>query len=138
MTHHVDPTGETFALFKALPRDEPVHMLNLVKLRTAAVYPDGRTATGAQAYAEYGAQSGPVFRKLGGMILWSGSPKLMLIGPPEETWDKAFVAAYPSAQAFIDMLRDPAYRAAVIHRQAAVETSRLIRMAPGRPGEGFG
>ena len=35
MTNHIDPTKEDFALFKDLPRDEPIHMLNLVKLRGA-------------------------------------------------------------------------------------------------------
>lgn len=54
----------------------------------------------------------------------------MLIGPAGEHWDAAFVARYPSAAAFLEMIADPAYRAAVIHRQAAVQTSRLIRTAP--------
>jgi hypothetical protein len=37
------------------------------------------------------------------------------------------------------MVTDPEYRELVKHRQAAVEDSRLIRMAPvADPGEGFG
>jgi hypothetical protein len=36
------------------------------------------------------------------------------------------------------MIRDPAYREAVKHRQAAVEDSRLIRLAPEPVGVGFG
>jgi hypothetical protein len=36
------------------------------------------------------------------------------------------------------MLRDPDYRKAVRHRQAAVADSRLIRMEPGIPGSRFG
>jgi hypothetical protein len=36
------------------------------------------------------------------------------------------------------MIRDPAYREAVKHRQAAVEDSRLIRLASLAPGKGFG
>ena len=32
------------------------------------------------------------------------------------------------------MLRDPVYREAVKHRQAAVADSRLIRLAPATPG----
>ena len=42
-----------------------------------------------------------------------------------------------SGQAFIDMIRDPGCRAAVGHRQAAVKTSRLIRMSPSDGPEGF-
>lgn len=53
-------------------------------------------------------------------------------------WDRAFIAQYPSYTAFVEMLRDPIYREAVKHRQAAVEDSRLTRFDPARPGETFG
>ena len=43
---HVDSTKERFGAFNDLPQDEPVHMLNLVRLRKKAAYPDGRVATG--------------------------------------------------------------------------------------------
>jgi hypothetical protein len=36
------------------------------------------------------------------------------------------------------MVRDPIYREAVKHRQAAVEDSRLIRIQPGKTAGGFG
>ena len=137
MTNHIDPTKEDFALFKDLPRDEPIHMLNLVKLREQAAYADGRQASGLEAYRAYGRESGPVFRRLGGRQVWIGKPQLTLIGPRSERWDIAFIAEYPSGAAFIEMLRDPVYREAVKHRQAAVEDSRLIRMQPGKPGAAF-
>jgi len=135
---YIDPTRELFALLKAMPRDHPVDMLNLVKLRKQAVYEDGRDATGAQAYRAYGEESGPIFRSLGGEIIWSGDPQFILIGPQEEQWDIAFIARYPTGQAFLDMVYDPDYRIAVKHRQAALENSRLIRMKPRRAGSGFG
>ena len=138
MTNHIDPTKEDFALFKELPRDEPIHMLNLVKLREKAAYPDGRQASGLDAYRAYGRESGPVFRRLGGRQVWIGKPQIALIGPRSEQWDIAFIAEYPSGAAFIEMLRDPVYRDAVKHRQAAVEDSRLIRMKPGKAGAAFG
>lgn len=138
MTSFVDPTRETFQLFKDLPRDQPVHMLNLVRLRAKAAYPDGREATGLEAYRAYGRDSGPVFRRLGGRQVWIGRPDLTLIGPGDERWDIAFIAEYPTGAAFIEMLRDPVYRQAVLHRQAAVTDSRLIRMHPGQPGDAFG
>jgi uncharacterized protein (DUF1330 family) len=79
----------------------------------------------------------PVFRRVGGRILSSGTPELVLIGPADEQWDAAFVASYPTAAAFLEMVTDPVYRQAVVHRQAAVATSRLIRCAPRDAGEGF-
>lgn len=138
MAHHVDPTKERFALFRDLPRTGPIHMLNLVRFRARAAYPDGREATGQEAYAAYGRDSGPVFVRLGGKIIWRGDFQFMLIGPEEERWDEVFIAQYPNADAFIEMLRDPVYREAVKHRQAAVEDSRLIRLSPAETGAHFG
>ncbi len=138
MTGHIDPTKEVFAAFRANDRTGPIHMLNLVRLREHAAYPDGRKATGAEAYAAYGRESEPVFARLGGRVVWSAKFELMLIGPQAERWDRMFIAEYPSVAAFVEMIRDPVYREAVKHRQAAVEDSRLIRTAPGEAGAGFG
>jgi uncharacterized protein (DUF1330 family) len=135
---YVDPDRERFAAFRALERDGPVHMLNLIRLRERAAYEDGRAASGAEAYAAYGRESRPVFEQLGGRQVWLGVPELMLIGPAAVCWDVAFIAEYPSGDAFVQMLRDPAYREAVKHRTAAVADSRLLRLRPGQPGAGFG
>ena len=138
MTGHIDPTKETFAEFRADDRPGPIHMLNLVRLHAQAKYPDGRKATGEEAYEAYGRESGPVFARLGGSIVWQGRFELMLIGPRDEYWHHCFIAQYPSVGAFVEIIRDPIYREAVKHRQAAVEDSRLVRLAPGGAGVGFG
>jgi uncharacterized protein (DUF1330 family) len=138
MTGYIDPTKEVFAQFRENDRAGPIHMLNLVRLRQRAAYPDGRNATGAEAYEAYGRESGPVFTRLGGRIAWMGAFELTLIGPSDERWDHCFIAEYPSVSAFVEMIRDPVYREAVKHRQAAVEDSRLIRFKPVTPGKTFG
>lgn len=135
--NYVDPEREQFEAFKALPRDEPVMMLNLLRFREEAAYEDGRSATGAEAYDAYGRESGPVFRRVGGEIVWRGRPDVMLIGPPDKRWDMIFVARYPTAGAFLEMVTDPDYRIAVKHRQAAVLDSRLIRTSDVGMGGGF-
>lgn len=124
---HIDPEREVFEAFKKLPRDVPLNMLNLVKLHDVARYEDGTETTGAEAYKTYGQESGPIFQDVGGKIIWRGEPQLMLIGPEAETWDIAFVAYYPNAGAFMEMVTNPDYRIAVKHRQAAVLDSRLLR-----------
>jgi len=131
----IDPEREAFDAFKALPRDRVVEMLNLVRFRDVAVYPAGHphaegTVTGSEAYRRYSECSGPVFARVGGSIIWSARPELVLIGPSDEDWDVAFVARYPNASAFLEMVTDEEYRRAVVHRQAAVRTSRLIRTQP--------
>jgi len=138
MTSHVDPQRDQFEAFKDLPRDEPIMMLNLLRFREHAAYEDGREVTGAEAYAAYGRESAPVFRRVGGEIIWRGRPQTVLIGPQDEHWDMIFVARYPSAAAFLEMVTDPDYRVAVRHRQAAVLDSRLIRTtAVGGGNTGF-
>ncbi|WP_405235957.1 DUF1330 domain-containing protein [Lentisalinibacter orientalis] len=138
MTGYIDPERDQFEAFKDLPRDQPILMLNFLRFRDKAAYPDGREATGAEAYAAYGRDSGPIFRRVGGEIVWRAKPELMVIGPSDKHWDLVFVARYPTAGAFLEMVTDPDYRKAVKHRQAAVADSRLIRMSEADEGEGFG
>ncbi len=141
--NHIDPSRPNFHRFKSLDRDQPIDMLNLVRFRDSAAYPDGHPLagmglSGAEAYANYGRDSGPVFERVGGSVIWSAEPQAIVIGPEAEYWHTAFVARYPSAHAFLEMVSDEDYKKAVIHRQAAVETSRLIRHKPRDAGSGFG
>lgn len=139
----VDPTRPQFGLFKGFDRDHPVEMLNLVRLRHMAEYPEGHELAGAglsghAAYRKYGENAAPIVAHIGASILWRGAFEATLIGPAGEAWDHIFIASYPSTHAFLEMISDPAYRKAVVHRQAAVLTSRLIRCAPAEAGDRFG
>ena len=140
---HVDPARPQFDLFKSLDRDHPIEMLNLVGLKEVATYPDGhdlagQSLTGAAAYRHYGQAAGPILERIGASILWRGGFEATLIGPAGEAWDHVFIARYPTAHAFLDMISDLDYAQAVVHRQAAVATSRLIRCKPADPGSRFG
>jgi uncharacterized protein (DUF1330 family) len=135
MTQYRDTQRAQFEIFKSLPRDTPINMLNLVQFFERAEYPAdhalaGDDLTGAQAYANYGAASGPVLARVGGTIIWRGGFDVTLIGDASEVWDAMFIAHYPNAGAFLAMVTDPEYQKAVVHRQAAVMNSRLIRSAP--------
>lgn len=139
----IDPTRSQFDAFKALPRDQPIHMLNLIRLREVADYPPdhpdhGKGLTGLDAYRAYGRTTKALFTRLGGRQIWAGRPDAVVTGPLEERWDLAFIAEYPSAGAFLAMVTDPQYRIDVQHRTAGVADSRLIRMNPLEPGDGFG
>ncbi|WP_170473023.1 DUF1330 domain-containing protein [Ruegeria arenilitoris] len=143
MTGFVDPERKQFEAFKALDRDHPIEMLNLVRFRANAVYPKGHTLadarlTGAEAYHRYGLETAPIIARLGATILWRGTFQTTLIGPGNESWDEVFIARYPTAHVFLQMVTDPDYQKAVVHRQAAVDTSRLIRCAPSQSGTSFG
>ena len=112
-------------------------MLNFLRFRDRADYPDDRQASGAEAYATYGRESAPIFRRVGGTIVWRGKPEIVLIGPKDVRWDLVFIARYPTAGAFLEMVTDLDYRIAVKHRQAAVLDSRLVRTTETAVGDGF-
>ena len=143
MTTYIDPSRETFEAFKALPRDRPIHMLNLLLYRDEADYPAGHEHagkgwSGRRAYEEYGRTSGPIFARVGGRIVWRGTFETMVTGPADRVWHDGFVAQYPNAGAFFEMIKDPDYQRAVVNRTAALVDSRLVRFAPGEGGSTFG
>ena len=137
MDHYSSYTKDAWDAFKADDRPGPIHMLNLIRLRDRAEYPDGTDVTGRAAYEEYGKLSAPIFKRVGGHIVWRGSFELTMIGPQSENWDICFIAEYPSVNAFVEMTRDGDYREAVKHRQAGVENSRLVRLATMSSGDSF-
>ena len=139
---YLDPTRESFDAFKALPRDVPINMLNLLKFYDQAQYPEDHPNaalgwSGARAYQEYGKTSGPIFKRVGGTVIWRGTMESMVIGPQDKKWDSSFIARYPNSGAFMEMITDPDYKKAVVHRQAAVLTSRLIRYGETEGADGF-
>ena len=140
--HYIDPSPANFSDFKSLPRDTPIQMLNLIQYREKAAYPgDHPNAdkgwSGREAYREYGRTSGPIFQRVGGSIVWRGHFEAMVTGPDGKRWDNGFIAQYPDAAAFFEMITDPDYKLAVVNRTAAVADSRLMRFAPGNSGSAF-
>ena len=132
---YIDPSRENFDRFKALPRDTPIHMLNLIRFKAKATYPEGhpladKGLTGEQAYQEYMRTIRPVLERAGGQIVWAGHFEAMVTGPADWGWDETFVMAYPDAASFMGMVKDPDYAPVVVHRQAAVADSRLVRFGP--------
>ena len=139
---YIDPSRENFEAFKTLPRDTPIHMLNLLEYREQAEYPEGHEHvgkgwSGRRAYEEYGKTSGPIFRRVGGTMVWRGAFQTMVTGPDAKRWHDGFIAHYPDAGAFFEMIKDPEYQQAVANRTAALVDSRLMRFTPGEAGEGF-
>lgn len=116
--------------------NKPIVMVNLLKYRSEADYSNldishphyGKKVTGEEAYSEYSKVAIKLVWSVGGQILWSGRPRLSLISPDEESWDSITLIQYPSRKAFIEMVASDEFQAAVHHRKAALEDSRLIEM----------
>ena len=132
MTGYVDPSRENWQAFKDLPRDRPIHMLNLIKFRDLAEYPEGhpnhsKGLTGREAYAIYYEGFQRVVAQDGAAMVWEAPIECVVTGPADE-WDEAFVMGYPNSAVFMAMVKNEEYvRDVVPHRTAAVADSRLIR-----------
>jgi uncharacterized protein (DUF1330 family) len=144
MPGYVEPYRAVWREFDSGADSGPIHMLNLVALKGRAIYPVGHpdhaaNRTGKDAYRIYSDAVVPILQRFGARQVWAAVPELTVIGPTDrERWDIAFVVEYPSGAAFMAMMRDPQYRLAVLHRTAAVEDSRLVRLRPGDPSHGLG
>ena len=128
MTPSIDPNPEHFQTELAnIPTGVSIVMLNLLKFRAQANYPDKDSElSGEQAYALYASQALEFVQQVGGNVLWSGSAKASLIAPDNEAWDKVLLVKYPGVEQFMAMLTNPQYQAITMHRSAALENSRLI------------
>jgi uncharacterized protein (DUF1330 family) len=124
----IDPRPEQFQeVIAKVPKGVPVVMLNLLKFRDIAKYPDDRAdISGRDAYAIYSGKALKHLGDIGGELIWFGEAKASVIAPPDEDWDQVFLVKYPSIEKFIEMVTNPSYQKIVIHRSSALKDSRLI------------
>lgn len=125
----VHPSAEQAAAFFGAPEDGPFVMVNLLKFKDKATYPDGRDPglSGAEAYARYGAEVGKLIVALGGRTHYAGRVTGLMLGEVEELWDMVALAEYPSLAAFREMVASPEYRAIAVHRDAGLAGQLNIR-----------
>jgi uncharacterized protein (DUF1330 family) len=103
-------------------------MLNLLRFRATANYPQGSEhapCSGLEAYGRYAQAVRPHVAAVGATLIFRGTAQLSLVGPADE-WDEVLLVQYPSRSAFMRMISDPDYLAASVHRSAALADSRLI------------
>lgn len=103
-------------------KDGPVVMVNLLKFRAKAAYPDGSDAhiSGFEAYTRYGMAVKGIIERLGGRMIYVGQVDGLMIGECEELWDQCALVEYPSRAALLEMVNSPEYRAIEVHRDAGL------------------
>ena len=115
----------------------PIWMLNFLEFAKTAVYADdgqgtesGAPISGARAYQRYGSGMISSLAAVGGRIGWSGYTLGQLAGRDDGQWHRVAIAVYPSTAAMMTMLALPKYRAAHVHRAAALARTRLLATQP--------
>lgn len=118
--------------FFAGPDDGPFVMVNLLRYRPRAEYPDGADAhlTGREAYDRYGVRVRSLIEELGGRVVYSGAVTGLLLGEVEDLWDAVGLVEYPSLEAFQRMVRSPAMQEIEPHRAAGLAGQLNIRTRP--------
>lgn len=129
----IDPTADQVRALRDLGPEGPIVMLNLLKFRRHANYPEGHAdagISGAEAYARYQhAFTVTVGATSHAEVLFDGPVDRVFIGDPAgDSWDKCLVVRYPSRTHFLAMMADAAYREALIHRYAGLERTLLLQM----------
>jgi uncharacterized protein (DUF1330 family) len=116
--------------------DGPFVMVNLLKFREKAEYPDGTDShlTGREAYERYGVEVARLIAALGGRIHYSGVVTGLMIGEVADLWDMVALAEYPSLAAFRAMATSSEMRAIEHHRSAGLAGQLNIKTKPGHPG----
>ena len=117
------PNDQQMAGFLEKDKDQPIYMVNLLKFKDKAEYPDKRETdlTGEEAYAIYGQDVRNHLEKVGAKPIFSGKVSRLMLGEVEDLWDVVAIAMYPNRKAMLDMLSDPEYIKSAQHRVAGLE-----------------
>ena len=128
----VYPTRSRVEALMADTSDASVVMLNLLRFREKASYPDGRPSdlTGRQAYDLYAAAMQNIIEERGGRVVFGGDIASLVIGQVEDAWDTCVLVEYPSAAAFAATVTSPEVAEIGVHRAAGLEGQLLLRVAP--------
>lgn len=102
--------------------DGPIVMVNLLKFKDHAEYPDGSDAhlTGREAYGRYSEAAIPMVEQYGGRALFAGDVTFLTIGQAEDLWDEVLLLEYPDRAALMAMSTSEEWRAISHHRTAGL------------------
>jgi hypothetical protein len=127
------PQPEQAKAFFAGDETGPMVMVNLLKFKDKAEYPDGSDPdlSGREAYLRYGVAVQKCLELVGGRAVFSGDVTGLILGDVEELWDMVALAYYPSPKAMMDMVALPEYQGIEVHRFAGLAGQLNIRTLPG-------
>ena len=119
----VMPNDDQMAEFLETGNDEQIYMVNLLKFKDKAEYPDKRETdlSGKEAYAIYAEEVQHHLAKVGAKSIFGASVKRLMLGEVEELWDSVAIATSPNRKAMLEMISDPDYIKSAQHRVAGLK-----------------
>lgn len=128
VTNAVYPEREAFIALLKQGHEGPIRMINLLKFREKAKYPDNRDSTlsGREAYTHYWTPMLEIVTGNGGNFITSGPILGLAIGSAAEIWDYFALVAYPSLSEFARIASLPEVAKIGEHREAGLAGQLLI------------
>ena len=114
----VMPNEKQMEEFLEEGHDEPIFMVNLLKFKDRAEYPDKRESnlSGKEAYAIYSKEVVGHLEKVGGKPIFGSEVTRLMLGEVEDLWDQVAIAMYPNRKSMLKMISDPDYIKSAQHR----------------------
>ena len=118
----VMPNEKQLEEFLEEGHDEPIFMVNLLKFKDRAKYPDKRESnlSGKEAFAIYSKEVVGHLEKVGGKPIFGSEVTRLMLGEVEDLWDQVAIAMYPNRKAMLKMISDPDYIKSAQHRVAGL------------------
>lgn len=103
--------------------DQPICLVNLLKYKNSAIYPDGRDShlTGREAYEVYAKTVEGLLPKYGGKMVFVGSVTYLGMGSVEELWDDVAIVMFPSRSQMLKVSMSDEWKEACLHKFAGLE-----------------
>ncbi|HFA49164.1 MAG TPA: DUF1330 domain-containing protein [Bacteroidetes bacterium] len=115
--NQISPTPDQLKALMALPKDQPVVMLNILKFNGEE---------GKAAYQRYLQNAMPFVKKSEGKLIWKGKALHTVIGDPDDQPDVFLLVEYPSIAHFLAMVADPGYQEVAKDRTLGLKYGGLI------------
>ena len=118
----VMPNEKQMEEFLEEGHDEPIFMVNLLKFKDRAEYPDKRESnlSGKEAFAIYSKEVVGHLENVGGKPIFGSEVTRLMLGEVEDLWDQVAIAMYPNRKAMLKMISDPDYIKSAQHRVAGL------------------
>lgn len=128
-TDHLGPTPNQMETLLQRDQNIPVVMLNYLKFRDVAIYPDDfkgkRYKSGRKAYQKYEQRDSH-----NNQVDIVGNYKSTIVGEDEPNWKHYVFVRYPSVKDFIGMIATKSYQASYTQRSAGLENTILLSITP--------
>ena len=115
--------------------NQPIFMINLLKVKEKAEYKDGRetSLSGREAYALYGEIMEKHLIEIGGEIIFKSKVTRITVGKVDELWDAVAIAKWPSKKVMGEnmMPSDPELLEGYQHREAGLAGQLNIESVEG-------